>query len=250
VFWRNRHDVSEEELNAYSDGSLASARAEQVRAHAETCSDCAEALIELGTLRSALGEMPSVHVPRSFALRQADVEAAPAVAPTAALGGVFGSLTPMLTGVAAIALVAFVVLAGVDLTSTSSENSNDSAAVAQTMSSERAAATGELAPAASGLGETDLSGDGDDAAPVPGVADAVPEPDVTIEAGDSNEYASLPNDDGDKGDIEAGAEAATVNSEDDDGNGLRIAEIVTAVAAISAGGAALYVWRRNRRLAV
>ena len=116
LFWRGRHEVREADLSAYVDGELSASVLQRVEAHLEVCAACRESVTELRAVHQSVKELPRVPVPRSFVLREADV----ASAPTRAGGGLFGSVMPLLSGVAAIAIVAFVVLAGFDITSDSS----------------------------------------------------------------------------------------------------------------------------------
>ncbi|MGB2695852.1 MAG: zf-HC2 domain-containing protein [Dehalococcoidia bacterium] len=109
MFWR-RHPVSDEQLSAYLDEQLVAAAGARVQAHVESCASCRQTLDELRAMRSALRSLPSVAAPRSYTLREADVQTPAYVQP-----GWPSRTMPALSGLTAAALVAFVVLVGVDI---------------------------------------------------------------------------------------------------------------------------------------
>lgn len=235
LFWRDRHKVREEDLSAYVDGELNVSALNRLEAHLKSCTACRETVAELRSVRQSVKELPRATAPRSFVLREADV----AAAPTPAGGGLFGSVTPLLSGVAAIAIVAFVVLAGFDITSDNDEFGNRSgrtsgATLPLTADSERM----ELAPSAESavppaVGERDGDEtDGDDEV-----------------NGDAYNYASDDEPladgglDGQRG-ITLGQEVALAEGSSE--TGLRIAEAVAAGIAAVAGGAVLVIWWRRR----
>lgn len=107
-FWR-KHPIRDVDLSAYVDGQLEPPARDRLEAHIETCTPCREALAELRSLRLALQELPPVTAPRSFALREADVQVQAKPAPLLA------GQPALLGGLASVALVAFVALVGVDV---------------------------------------------------------------------------------------------------------------------------------------
>jgi hypothetical protein len=64
-------------LSEYIDGRLCGGDAEFVDAHVEACGGCAAELESLRSTVQLLGRVQSVPVPRSFAIREADVAPAP-----------------------------------------------------------------------------------------------------------------------------------------------------------------------------
>ena len=258
LFWRNRHEVGDEELNAFVDGELEESARRRVERHLESCAPCSEAVAGLRAVSRAMSELPAVRAPRSFALRRADVTPAPASAGT----GLFGSVQPLLSGVAAIAIVAFVVLAGFDIGADSSQGDDSDAA--------------SIAGDAESLQLSDARrsevGDGDAA---PSVDDGVPAQDAGALGDDENvvgyESNFTSDDDEDEpaarggaappeentedpqtresGQAHAGDSIAPALADDGDGMGLRVAEIVAAAVAIAAGGSVLLIWWRRRATA-
>ncbi len=234
LFWRGRHNVRKEDLSAYVDGELSAAALQRVEAHLEVCAACRESVTELRAVRQSVKELPRVPVPRSFVLREADV----AAAPTRVGGGLFGSVTPLLSGVAAIAIVAFVVLAGFDITSDTSNR--------------------DAGTTAGDFSISDLEADAANEAPANAAAPQTSERE-DYGAGDDGLLGELSPDDGEaatpqrlesiRGD-NAGPGTdpqSAVASGDDDETGLRIAEAVAAGIAVVAGGAALVIWWRRRQ---
>ncbi len=236
LFWRGRHEVREEDLSAYVDGELNASALQRVEAHLEGCAACRESVTELRAVRQSVKELPRVPVPRSFVLREADV----AAAPTKAGGGLFGTVTPLLSGVAAIALVAFVVLAGFDITSDSDGFSDGSTGrtsgstlslPAESEQPELAPSTESAVPPAVGLSDDDgTDGEGDTQGGVPSYA-ADEEP--LTDRGQDDQRGTF------------GQEVAL--AEDTNETGLRIAEAIAAGVAAVAGGAALVIWWRRRQ---
>jgi len=106
---RGRHRPDLEALSVYADGRLDVRPAAALEAHLASCGVCRGRLEELRAVRSALGALPAAEAPRSFRLRQADVEAAPA--PAAAPVPWMRALPAL----SAVALVVFAVLVSVDL---------------------------------------------------------------------------------------------------------------------------------------
>ena len=235
LFWRGRHNVREEDLSAYVDGELNASALQRVEAHLEVCAACSESVTELRAVRQSVKELPRVTVPRSFVLREADVAAEPAAAATG--GGLFGSAAPLLSGVAAIALVAFVVLAGFDITS---DSSNRGAGITagdfsvEDLEADSASEAPEAAVAPQ-AGDTENYGGGDD--------------DLLGELSPDDGEAAPPELEGIRDDTaDRGSEPQrNLTPTDDDGTGLRVAEAVAAAIAVVAGGAALVIWWRRRQ---
>ena len=235
LFWRSRHSLRDEELSAYVDGQLDAAARARVDAHLETCAACRDELAELRGLRQALSELPRVPAPRSFALREADV--GPTEVPR---GGGFLSTAPaMLSGLTAAAVLAFVVLVGVDLSSVGSSGGGDGAArefgATSTNDLEFSAPVGESFDEA-GVSEEPAEGLAEDA----DGAIALPEADGPPAAGDDvqappiDEAEPLPR------------EPAPATVADEGGSALRIAEAAAAALALVAGGSLVLVWWRRR----
>jgi hypothetical protein len=242
LFWRDRHNVREEDLSAYVDGELSASVLQRVEAHLETCEACRETITELRAVRQSVKELPHASAPRSFALREADV----ASAPTSGAVGLFGSMTPLLSGVAAIAMVAFVVLAGFDV---SSNGSNDLSRVAGGTLASVTVESADQAPPDAALPQTSSPLEYDDA---DGGAspEALPgDGDFTLD-GDSEEGAAPAVGDTERGGADdaerLGNKPQNLSSGDDNETGLRIAEAVAGGIAVVAGGAALFMWWRRR----
>ena len=239
LFWRSRHPLRDEELSAYVDGQLDAAARARVDAHLETCDACRDGLAELRGLRQALSELPHVPAPRSFALREADISP-PEVS---RVGGFLSTSPAMLSGLTAAALLAFVVLVGVDLSSVGSGGGDDSAAreFGATSTADLEAAA-PVAPtvgesfAEAGVSEEPADGPAED----PDGAIALPETDGPPAAGDDAQ--APPVDEAEP----VPSEAAPAAVADEGGSALRIAEAATAALALVAGGSLLLVWWRRR----
>jgi hypothetical protein len=68
------HRPDEEALSALFDGQLEASRVAALEAHVAACAACTLRLEELRATRALLAAMPEPALPRSFRLRQADVE--------------------------------------------------------------------------------------------------------------------------------------------------------------------------------
>ena len=233
LFWRGRHEVREADLSAYVDGELNASALQRVEAHLEVCAACRESVTELRAVRQSVKELPRAPVPRSFVLREADV----AAAPTRAGGGLFGSVTPLLSGVAVIALVAFVVLAGFDITSDTS-NRDAGITVGDFSTSDLDVESASEVPADAVVPQTSERegyNAGDDGLPgelSPDDGEAVP-PQLEGIRDENTDPGTDPQ--------------SAVASGDDDETGLRIAEALAGGIAVVAGGAALFIWWRRRQ---
>jgi hypothetical protein len=190
VFWRQRHEVSDEELSALVDGMLAPARSAAIERHAATCAVCTAALADLRTLKSLLNALPPAAPPRSFRLSAAQAESA-APARLAALSW----RIPMAFAPAA-ALVLFVAVVGGDLLTTSGPAQDDATSGGASALSRTESAVAE--PTVSGAGAAlapapadaaAAGGAGDTAAPTveaPSIAAAPPnDREVGSEDGDA-----------------------------------------------------------------
>lgn len=123
-----RHQTDIEALSAYLDGRLEASRASAVIAHVAACETCRTVLEGMRSTRAMLRAMPSVDAPRSFRLRQADVEAAPRVP---ARTSPMLRWSPVAAGVAA---AVFVVVLGADL---ATRDSGGGASLASRQADER-----------------------------------------------------------------------------------------------------------------
>jgi hypothetical protein len=101
------HARLRDSLSAYLDGELDARTAERLETHLAGCASCREELEGLRTVSAALSDLEEADVPRSFALRPAQLEQRPAGAP---------SLSPLAVGSrlaaagVAVALAAVVVI--------------------------------------------------------------------------------------------------------------------------------------------
>lgn len=247
LFWnilRRRHPVGDEELNAYIDRELDDAARSRVEAHLESCAACREAVAELRMVSRALQALPHAQAPRSFALREADVEPMPA-----RQAGRLAGATPLLGGVATVAFLAFFVLVGVDVADRSSGgDASDSGMGTSAAITEQDTALG--AETLEGQFESgDSERDAENALPSSDDSAAPPEAPLAATGGD------IPNDDspnyGDVARDEDGADDRIFTTRDgepggDDSSRLRMAEAATAAVAIAAGGSLALVWWRRR----
>ena len=108
-FFRNAEHPSDETLSARIDGQAGVSERARIDAHVAGCARCRDALDGMRAVRSALAALPRQRAPRSFALREADVRPEPR-APARGLGWA----SPVLSGVASLALVAFLTLVSID----------------------------------------------------------------------------------------------------------------------------------------
>ena len=233
LFWRRRHPIRDEELSAYVDGQLDAAAGARLEAHIESCAACRDMLTELRAVRAALAALPRSSAPRSFALREEDVR------PRASAGAfaTLGVAPALLGGVATVALVAFVVLVGIDVTDESSGGAGGtrSSFGAQTLAD-----------------ASEESADGDIAAiaPEPRGAEATVQDDLSSELGGDGEIDEARED---QNSLVPPAEKtqvlgfdADLVTEADDGPNLRLAEAAAAAVALVAGGSLALVWWRRR----
>ncbi|MBN1580420.1 MAG: zf-HC2 domain-containing protein [Anaerolineae bacterium] len=105
---KNEHQYVSERLSAYLDRQVSDRQVEQIKTHLETCEQCQQELETLLWTKRLLRQVPVVPVPRSFVVREADVEPA-RVAPRR-------RLFAMQWATAVVALLFVVVLFGDALT--------------------------------------------------------------------------------------------------------------------------------------
>lgn len=106
--FQRTHRPGAEQLSAYLDGRLDVAAAARIEAHVTACDACRNRLAELRATRDVLRSLPETEPPRSFRLRQSDVEAPLRARPAPPMVRAM----PML---GAAAVVVFVAVVGVDL---------------------------------------------------------------------------------------------------------------------------------------
>ena len=230
LFWRRKHPIRDEELSAYVDGQLDVAAGARLEVHIESCAACRDTLTELRAVRSALAALPQSPAPRSFALREEDVQPQPSRATLAA----FGPAPALLGGVATVALVAFVVLVGIDVTDESSGGAGGTrssfGAVSDASEESVEGGIAAIAPEARGttVGQGDanleLGGDGE------------------VDEAEEDQLSSAPP--AEKTQV-LGFDADLV-TEADNGPNLRLAEAAAAAVALVAGGSLALVWWRRR----
>ena len=75
TFWQNRrHARVRMLLSSYIDGEVSASEARRVEAHLLGCDECVVELESLRATTTLLGRLPSLDVPRSYALTAADVQ--------------------------------------------------------------------------------------------------------------------------------------------------------------------------------
>ena len=252
--FRRRHTPDSEALSAYVDGRLEPALARELEAHVAGCDACTTRLGELRQVRTMLSALGSVPVPRSFRLRQADVEA-PARAP-AAPATTYGSrgvlaFAPALSGVAVLLLGAVV---WADM-ATRGDGSGTQLSMPSASAPERGMLTQDDAfDAADGAGAAE---DGQPGTPAGQPAAGEVQPDTgggTDAPPDTDAAAPGPIEESQAATRAAGDAGALTSSfgEEDDGGvraGYLALEVALAALAIIAGGAFIYAWWRKREVA-
>lgn len=111
-FFSREHKPDIEALSAHLDGRLDAAQAQAIKAHVAACDVCRPALAQMQNLQAMLQAMPEVEAPRSFRLRQADVETPIPERSSPGAGSTAMRWAPALGGMAA---ALFVVVLGADL---------------------------------------------------------------------------------------------------------------------------------------
>ena len=256
---RWRHPVGDKELNAYIDGELAAAARSRVEAHMESCAACRQAVGELRAVSRALQALPGARAPRSFALREADVAPLPGRAQQA---GWLAGATPLLGGVATVAVLVFFVLVGVDVSDRSS--GGDSSELAS-LPSEEVQDDGIITSNSSAEPSVQYDGDQRAVEDAPELSENGVAPPIGLPAADDGAEPPeepLPATGGDIPNDESFSNRAVADEEDgpdestrellnrepggDDSSRLRIAEAATAAVALAAGGSLALVWWRRR----
>ncbi len=120
IFQRRIH-ATDDELSAYLDGRLDAGVRERVGSHVDGCAICQQALDGLRAVQTSLRGLRA-KAPRSFALREAAARPVRARAP-----GGFDGLMPLLSGVTAMAMIAFFAVVGVDMSGGGASSSQSAA---------------------------------------------------------------------------------------------------------------------------
>ena len=229
-----RHRRFREDLSAYLDGQLSERRQRRLEEHLAACPACGRELNELRSVVEAVKSLPTVPVPRSFAIQPA---AAPRVAPAPRASLAFGALS-------AAALVVFALLLGGDLLTRPG---------GETL--ERELASEAMAPAAAELEEgaeaDEATGGPAEAMPAPETP--APAPTVAAPAEVPEPYASPPAEQEDRGAELAPSPAITerapaAEEEGEEGSGrtvLRALEVGFAGLFLVALGGAVWIKRRG-----
>ena len=171
---RRSHRPDAEALSALVDGRLDASRAQALQSHIAACAPCAARLDELQRVKTMLAAMPQANAPRSFRLRQADVEAPARPAPVF-LPGLLRAM-PAASGVAALA---FVLVLATDF----STRGDGGGRMAALQSSDNIAASGARMESKAAEATADASGaDGDVQSPDPDLAFDGADPTVTAGA--------------------------------------------------------------------
>ena len=248
AFFRRNAHADIDTLSAQADGSLDVARATAIEAHLASCAACARRLEELRAVRSALAAMPAAEAPRSFRLRQSDVEAA---ARRSADGGA-GQVLRLMPVMSAAAVVLFGVLVGVDVLS----GRDGSSGLSRTSAGAPAAAERAKDTLANAPVPQTAAADQAPAAPAPAPSGGAPgvEPAQTAAGGtfpatpasgsataSSAEAAPTRPTSAAYRDTSAGARGT-----DGGPGGLRIAEAVVAAVAVGAGAIAVSGWKKSK----
>ncbi len=268
--FRRGHKPDADALSALADGALPGAEARALEAHVAGCDACRTQLDGMRQVRTMLAAMPRAEAPRSFRLRQADVEAAQ---PVRARPSVAPRLVPALS---ALGMIVFAVALGADITSNDggqSNGSNDSVSSFQSdnpnayspdalESDARAnqpAAAGvppEAETAADNAGGADEGAQSDDDTNNTGadggetqIAEGLPKvSDAATAAADTTaaNRADLSDGTATREELEA---ASAIDTSTDDGDGLGalfIIEIAALAVALGAGAVAVSMWARRR----
>jgi hypothetical protein len=104
-FVAGAHQPDSEALSAYADNALDATASATLTAHLAQCAACRERLEDIERMQAALASLPDVAHPRSFRLREADVERLGQRGRTATAAG-WLSWTPALSGAAVLVFAA------------------------------------------------------------------------------------------------------------------------------------------------
>jgi len=135
VIFQRRVHATDDELSAYLDGRLGAGSRERVGGHVDGCAICRQALDGLRAVQTSLRGLRA-KAPRSFALREADVRPAR----SRAAGG-FAGVMPLLSGVTAMAMIAFFAVVGVDMSGGGASSSQSAGKLALNAGVPRASST-------------------------------------------------------------------------------------------------------------
>jgi anti-sigma factor RsiW len=127
-----RHPFGEEELSSYLDRRLSPAESTRLEEHLTSCEPCRRHLEELRAVVEGLRALPSAPAPRSFALRPEQVEAPRRRRPVGPAVWAQRASAFAPAGVAAAALLLFLVLVGVDLGTLGGKGAPESAGMPST----------------------------------------------------------------------------------------------------------------------
>ena len=227
MLFRRRLHATNDELNAYLGGALGESVRERIRGHVHACAICQEALEGLRAVQVSLRGLQA-KAPRSFALREAAVR--PALARPA---GGLARATPLLSGVTALALIAFFAVVSFDM-SGGGFNASKSAR--------------------SGVPQSPLDAAGDESMyePAPGASDtaSLGEIERTTDEGQRLTVTASGAAFNDTGAPQAATPEPVVSApageDGDDTVKLRIAEGALAALALASGASALVLVRRRR----
>ena len=261
-----KHQPDVEALSAYADGRLDAGLAAALAAHIETCVACTMRLAELRQVKTMLAAMPEQPHPRSFRLRQADVEApAPAAAASRSRPASHGGLLRAMPVMSALGVFAFAVVVAADVStrndggrlassdrSIASLNSDsaefgEDAAAGQAQPPATGAAPGAAPGAVTEADGKEIGAGAEASSPAPGaVMPGAPEDTAARE--DSDDAQTALTDSGRETRMAYDQIEATINTADD-GNDGRIAFCVLEVgaAAIAIAAGAMFVIGRTRR---
>ena len=243
---RSGHAPDVVALSAYADGRLAANEAAALEAHVASCDACRERLAGLREVRSALAALPEAEAPRSFRLRQADVERTPASEPL--LNAPWMRAMPVLATAAAAVFVAAVVMdaGGGSSESPSSALTADRVAERNASAPQPSTAGGAQAydsagtpPDAGTFAPLGPQGDSAGGESAPGPATGVDAPKAT----EATSRALVPSPE-----VQAAGDAAQPLADDgDDGiSAVRMTEIIAGALALVAAAVAVAAWRQRR----
>ncbi len=245
-FGRQNH-CSEADLSAYLDAQLPDAAKQRCDAHLTACGDCREALDGLSAVRSSLRQLPQAAAPRSFRLREAQVEVIRSRQPAFIV-----RVMPQLSGISVVSLVAFLALVGINASGGVGvgDGDSDSSGASLTRSLQEDAAASNSPPDSDTLEASEASPDAT-SEPLPqgatrnGTNDAFSGDDaLSAEATRTAaaQFAPDPVSEGEDGD---GTASSASNVSDDSNTGLYIAMALTAALALASGSLAFAAWRRT-----
>ncbi len=254
--FRRGHNPDVAALSALADGALPMPEARALEAHIAECDNCRAQLDGLRQVRSLLAAMPRAEAPRSFRLRQADVEApSSAAAPARARPSIAPRLLPALS---ALGMIVFAVALGADITSNGGARSDGDGAGTLTMNAPLSSDAQEFdartgAPVAgvappSAESATDTTGGaadegtaGNDAATATDGAES-----MTKQADDATAAINAATADTPATREELAAAAAQDTRTDDGLGALFVIEIAALAVALGAGAVAVSMWARRR----